>query len=144
MNLNQITLPATDIAESIAFYQKMGFTLIVNSPHYARFECPEGDATFSVHLAESGGTDTGVVVYFECQDLDRRAAALQARGFDFTKLPTDEPWLWREARLRDPAGNMICLFWAGEKSQESAMAGPGSGLINRPSRRRFAAQQLNR
>lgn len=29
--------------------------------------------------------------------------------------PQAQPWLWREARLRDPAGNPICLFHAGER-----------------------------
>ena len=32
----------------------------------------------------------------------------------FDRLPTDERWLWREARLKDPAGNVLCLFHAGE------------------------------
>lgn len=114
MNLNQVTLPATDVAASVAFYRRMGFTLIVDSPHYARFECPRGEATFSVHQSESTCPDTGVVVYFECEDLDHQVAALQARGLAFHSPPTDEPWLWREARLRDPAGNVICLFHAGE------------------------------
>ncbi|MGQ0800630.1 MAG: VOC family protein [Pseudomarimonas sp.] len=114
MNLNQVTLPAADIAASVAFYQQFGFTLIVSSPHYARFECPEGDATFSVHLADALPKDSGVVVYFEFADLDGRVASLQALGVSFSKLPTDERWLWREARLRDPAGNVICLYWAGE------------------------------
>ncbi len=114
MNLNQVTLPATDIAASVAFYERLGFGLIVSSPHYARFECPEGEATFSVHLAEALPRDSGVVVYFECADLDRRVASLLALGVIFSKLPTDERWLWREARLSDPAGNVICLYWAGE------------------------------
>ncbi len=114
MKLNQVTLPASDVAQSVEFYQLMGFNLIVNSPHYARFECPEGDSTFSVHFTEDVGRETGVVVYFECANLDQRAAALQASGLSFIKLPSDEPWLWREARLNDPAGNVICLFWAGE------------------------------
>lgn len=93
----------------------MGFTQIVNSPpRYARFECPNGDATFSVHLVDKLVVDSGVVVYFECSSLDEQVAHLQAKGFEFTKLPTDERWLWREARLKDPAGNVICLFWAGE------------------------------
>jgi hydroxymethylpyrimidine/phosphomethylpyrimidine kinase len=30
------------------------------------------------------------------------------------QMPRDEDWLWREARLRDPAGNRICLYAAGE------------------------------
>lgn len=96
------------------FYKGMGFALLVSAPHYARFECPEGDSTFSVHLTTGSCQDTGVVVYFECSDLDQRVASLQALGFAFSQLPTLERWLWREARLQDPAGNVICLFWAGE------------------------------
>jgi catechol 2,3-dioxygenase-like lactoylglutathione lyase family enzyme len=114
MNLNQVTLPATDVEASIAFYQQLGLTLIVRSPHYARFECPDGEATLSVHLADAPGPHSGVVVYFECDDVDGRVAELQARGLTFSKPPTDERWQWREARLSDPAGNAICLFRAGE------------------------------
>lgn len=114
MNLNQVTLPTTDIQLSAAFYRGMGFTQIVSSPHYARFECPEGEATFSVHLTDDPVPDTGVVVYFECTKLDDKVTQLQAKGFEFLKLPTDERWLWREARLKDPSGNLLCLFWAGE------------------------------
>lgn len=114
MNLNQVTLPAESIDASVAFYTGMGFRLIVLSPHYARFECPEGDATFSVHLSVEPPVARGVVVYFECSDLDARVAELQARGYVFSKPPTDERWLWREARLQDPSGNILCLFRAGE------------------------------
>ena len=114
MNLNQVTLPATDIEQSASFYRGMGFAQIVSSPHYARFECPEGDTTFSVHLTDEPTPDTRVVVYFECATLDDKVTQLQAQGFEFLKLPMDERWLWREARLKDPAGNTLCLFWAGE------------------------------
>lgn len=115
MNLNQVTLPTTDLDHSVAFYRGMGFTLIVHSPpRYARFECPDGDTTFSLHLVDHPTDNTGVVVYFECVDLDAKVDGLIAAGFEFTKLPTDERWLWREARLTDPSGNVICLFLAGE------------------------------
>ena len=36
MNLNQVTLPSTNIEQSIAFYRGMGFTLIAESPHHVR------------------------------------------------------------------------------------------------------------
>ena len=26
----------------------------------------------------------------------------------------NQPWLWREARLLDPSGNVVCLYRAGE------------------------------
>jgi len=41
-------------------------------------------------------------------------AALVAAGFPFRKLPRDEAWMWREARLRDPSGNGVRLFHAGD------------------------------
>lgn len=114
MNLNQVTLPALDFDRSVAFYRQLGFTLIVHAPpRYARFECPEGDSTFSLHAVPEPTTDSGVVVYFECADLDARVRQLLAAGVEFTQLPADQRWLWREARLRDPSGNELCLYWAG-------------------------------
>ena len=113
MNLNQVTLPAANVARSIAFFEAMGFRLIVDArPRYARFECPTGDATFSLHEA-TPHAESGVVVYFECEQLDTQVAQLVAIGFVFDQAPTDKSWLWREARLRDPSGNVICLFHAG-------------------------------
>ena len=113
MTLNQVTLPALDVAASVAFYTRMGFTQIVDAPHYARFECPDGDATFSVHRVDRVASDTGVVVYFECDDLDERVRSLEARGIAVVSGPRDERWLWREARLADPSGNALCLYHAG-------------------------------
>jgi catechol 2,3-dioxygenase-like lactoylglutathione lyase family enzyme len=108
-------LPARDVAASVAFYRRMGFTQIVDSPHYARFECPDGEATFSVHKMEpeQGLADSHVMVYFETAALDDEVKRLQAAGFVFDQEPRDERWLWREARLKDPSGNVICLYWAG-------------------------------
>ena len=114
MNLNQVTLPVTDVGRSVEFYRGMGFTLIVDSPDYARFECPDGDSTFSVHAVTPPVESSGVVVYFETAALDSVVSALQEREVVFDQLPTDQRWLWREARLRDPDGNILCLFYAGE------------------------------
>jgi catechol 2,3-dioxygenase-like lactoylglutathione lyase family enzyme len=115
VNLNQVTLPTTRFERSVAFYRGLGFILVVHAPpRYARFECPDGDSTFSLHSVDALAASTGVVVYFECADLDRRVADLLQSGFEFSTLPTDEPWLWREARLADPSGNVICLYHAGD------------------------------
>lgn len=115
MRLNQITIPALDVAPSIEFYQGIGLRLIVKSlPHYARLETPEGESTFSLHHVGSVAHETGVVVYFECPDLDSKVKQLQGQGYVFDQQPKDERWLWREARLRDPSKNVVCLYWAGE------------------------------
>jgi predicted enzyme related to lactoylglutathione lyase len=114
MNLNQVTLPATDVARTAEFYRTLGFTQIVSDlPSYARFECPDGGATFSLQRVDCVAKDSGVVVYFECQDLDATCRNLLERGIRFDSMPTDQSWLWREAHLHDPEGNVICLYHAG-------------------------------
>lgn len=113
MNLNQVTVAVTDVARAIDFYAALGLRLIVrNLPGYARFECPDGESTFSVHQVERM-TPSQTVVYFECEDVDAKVAALQRAGIAFTAAPVDQPWRWREAYLADPDGNTICLFHAG-------------------------------
>jgi len=114
VNLNQVTLPAVDLAASVAFYRTLGFRLIVDTPHYARFECADGGATFSLHVVNAMPADSGILVYFEHEALDELVAELKGKGVVFTQEPADQRWLWREARLRDPAGNALCLYWAGE------------------------------
>ncbi|MBW3558880.1 MAG: VOC family protein [Proteobacteria bacterium] len=114
MILNQVTLPALDYEASVAFYRRLGLTQIVHAPpRYARFE-GQGGATLSIHIVEGAPTPPGVVVYFESSTLDDTVARLQSEGVQFDRGPQDETWLWREARLRDPAGNELRLYAAGE------------------------------
>lgn len=113
MNLNQVTLPVREMEPATAFYRRLGFTQIVDTPHYARFECPDGDATFSLALNEDA-FDNGAIIYFESDRLDAWVAELAERGIEFEQMPTDMRYLWREAVLRDPSGNRIKLYHAGE------------------------------
>ena len=113
MRLNQVTLSARNITESIAFYRLLGLRLIVQAPHYARFECPDGEATLSLHLDEVFSGGSGAIVYFEHDVLDVLVQQLEARGVVFDSRPQDQSWLWREAYLTDPSGNRLCLFQAG-------------------------------
>ncbi|MGV1682718.1 bifunctional hydroxymethylpyrimidine kinase/phosphomethylpyrimidine kinase [Sphingopyxis sp. NJF-3] len=111
--LNQITLPATDYAASVAFYKQMGLTQIVDSAEngYARFEAANG-VTLSIHFGD--GAAGGATAYLESGALDAWVAYLARRGVRFDAMPKDEEWGWREARLTDPAGNRLCLYQAGE------------------------------
>ena len=114
MDLNQVTLPATDVGRSADFYRSLGFTQIVaNLPSYVRFEC-QGGSTFSLHHVDSVVADPGVVVYFECAELDKTCDELVSRGIKFDSAPRNQRWLWREAYLRDPDGNVLCLYQAGK------------------------------
>lgn len=114
MRLNQVTAPAADLAASIAFYELLGLKLIVRSERYARFELPEGDATFSLHVVNGAiPRENAPQLYFECS-VDAEVARLQRAGVTIERGPQLQPWLWYEAWLRDPAGNAICLYKAGD------------------------------
>ncbi len=114
MNLNQITVPVKDVASSILFYESIGLRLIVKAlPHYARFVCSNG-TTFSVHHVIETPQGEGIWVYFEVDNLDDTVQALEAKGVVFESSPKDQPWLWREASLKDPDGNHLILYYAGK------------------------------
>ncbi len=114
MELNQVTLSVTDIPRAVAFYKLLGFKQIVDAPHYARFECRPDGPSFSVHLAGAPASNDGVVIYFECEDVDEEVERLRSAGIKLEAEPVDQSWLWREAYLRDPDGYRICIYRAGE------------------------------
>lgn len=115
MNLNQITIPSLDVIKATEFYKKLSLILIVDAlPRYVRFECPNGDSTFSIHKVDQLPKGEGISIYFEVEDLDYEVNILKEKGITFTNEPEDKPWLWREAHLKDPDGNQIILFNAGD------------------------------
>jgi hydroxymethylpyrimidine/phosphomethylpyrimidine kinase len=112
--LNQVTVTGTNYERSVEFYTKLGLKQIVdNPPDYARFETA-GGGTFSVQIDPEETVNATTAVYFECDDLDDRVEKLARSGIPFEHGPRNQPWMWREARLRDPDGNIIFLYKAGE------------------------------
>lgn len=114
MNLNQITIPSQNVPRTIAFYEKLGAKCIVHSQdQYARFEAPEGDTTFSIHYSERLSGE-GIWLYFEVPDVAQKVSELKTKGIIFETEATPQSWLWIEARLKDPDGNVIIIYHAGE------------------------------
>ena len=113
--LNQVTVTGTNYERSVEFYSRLGLSQIVDSPEngYARFETA-GGATFSVQIDPEEKIIATTAVYLECDDLDECVELLARSGIAFEHGPRNQPWMWREARLRDPDGNIIFLYKAGE------------------------------
>ncbi len=111
MNLNQVTISVDDFNASFEFYKKLGLVPIVRSEHYARF-VSDNNATFSIHTKDE--SFSGTVIYFECEDIDAKVNELKSQGFEFTDELENKEWLWREIHLKDPDGNILCLYFAGE------------------------------
>jgi len=104
-----------NVEKSIDFYEKLGLRLIVKSlPNYARFECQEGNSTFSLHRIDKQQKTGGIWIYFEVQNLDDCVNTLIDKGIVFDELPNDKSWLWREARLKDPDNNQLIIYFAGD------------------------------
>jgi len=118
-SLNHVTVGCRDYAASVNFYKALGLSLIVDSPSkgYGRFEAPNG-VTFSIYQHDDIATST--IIYFESKRLDAWVTELVSQGYAFEQLPQDESWGWREARLLDPAGNIVCLYKAGENRRYPA------------------------
>jgi catechol 2,3-dioxygenase-like lactoylglutathione lyase family enzyme len=117
MRLNHVMVAVSDLDRAVDFYRRLGLRQIVGgTADYARFELPEGGGTFSLHVVGTGTPppESLTEIGFECDDLDKRVASLKEAGFEFIHDIIDQPYLWREARLRDPDGNVILLFHAGQ------------------------------
>jgi catechol 2,3-dioxygenase-like lactoylglutathione lyase family enzyme len=119
MRLNQVTVPLVDYERSVAFYKQLGLKLIVDAPpRYARFELPESDggepSTFSIARVEGWQGGDWPEIWFESDRLDDLVAELKAKAIKFESEPEMKTYLWRVAHLRDPAGNRISLYHAGQ------------------------------
>lgn len=114
MNLNHVTIYSDKPLPTVEFFEKLGLIRIVDSlPRYARLQCPDGDSTLSVHVSESGVNAENIVLYFECENLEAEILRLKSLGIELDGDLADRPWLWREAYIKDPNGNSVCLFHAG-------------------------------
>lgn len=115
MNLNQVTIPSLDVEKATQFYKILGLKLIVDAlPRYVRFECPDGEATLSIHKVNELPKGNGITIYFEDENLDTLVSNLKQKEITFINDPEDKTYLWREAHLKDPDGNHIILFYAGK------------------------------
>ncbi|CAN5172641.1 MAG: bifunctional hydroxymethylpyrimidine kinase/phosphomethylpyrimidine kinase [Pseudomonadota bacterium] len=115
LRLNQVTVTGKDYRKSVDFYRALGLRQIVDSQQngYARFETA-GGTTLSVQIDAEETISPTTAIYFECDDLDERVEKLARSGIAFEHGPRNQPWMWCEARLRDPAGNIIFFYHAGE------------------------------
>lgn len=119
VRLSHVTLQASDIARSRAFYLALGFELIVDEAHYCRFlarvdEGP-GDETLSIehHAPPIRPAAQLGLEFSSAAALDAFVAALPGRGVAVAEGPIDRTWLWRDARVFDPDGHEWMLFFAG-------------------------------
>lgn len=115
MNLNQVTIPSVDVEKATVFYKTLGLNLIVDAlPRYVRFECPNGDSTFSIHKVNTLSKGNGITLYFEVENLETTVFKLKQEGITFKTEILKQSWLWNEVHLNDLDNNQIIIYHAGE------------------------------
>ena len=115
--IGQIALSVGDMARSIAFWRDtVGLKFLFEAPNVAFFDV--AGVRLMLGQNESGGAKpSGVVLYFEVDDLDAAFGALRDRGAAveqpngephfIAKLGAKELWM---AFLRDPDGHLFALM----------------------------------
>lgn len=114
MRIAHAILHVADIPRARAFYETIGFQLIVSADHYCRFIVGEG-TTLSIERHDAP-IAASAPTYFEfdaAEALDSEIARLAKAGLAIAEAPNDKKWLWREARLIDPDGHILIYFFAG-------------------------------
>ena len=107
-------LPSRDLAETRAFYARLGFEAWFGGRDWPEYEIlSRGD--FVVHFYLRAALDpfaSDSMCYWRVPDARRlhaelATAALPAAGIPRLTPPEDQPWGMREFALVDPSGNLL-------------------------------------
>jgi len=102
-----ITLCVSDIERSKAFYENvLGLDKKYKYPSYVGFQCGGIEIGLRPKERLEIGKDAASIQFF-VDDVDQTCAQLKAKGVEFAVEPHDEPWGGRQAKFRDPDGNIL-------------------------------------
>jgi catechol 2,3-dioxygenase-like lactoylglutathione lyase family enzyme len=122
MELTHIWLLVEDMPRALGFYRDtLGLTVAADLGGFVELNANE---RFLLSLFERGGmreSEPGIPIspvagqhaalVFEVKGLDAYCVDLRAHGVEFASAETDHPeWGLRTAFLRDPDGNLLCLY----------------------------------
>ena len=118
--ISAVVLFVADINKSVLFYEEvLGLKVVAREPKFAAFkmdgqdfalnELSEGAELVNVpepgFEAQTGKVDRALLCA-RVDDVDAAYEALKAKGVEFTRPPTSQPWGIRAAYFKDPDGNI--------------------------------------
>jgi catechol 2,3-dioxygenase-like lactoylglutathione lyase family enzyme len=100
-----LSLPVSDVARSVAFYQQFGFQVEHYGPQFALLRLGEGTLGLfkSEALEQTHTLRERIHIELSTDHLDELYGELQGRGVIFLEPPHDEPWE-RAMATPDPDG----------------------------------------
>jgi uncharacterized protein len=137
---NIITLGVHDFARERAFYQQLGWPIVVDSDDFLVFEL-RGALLALFRLDQlardahtqaapsSPGIRTSVIICVDrAAEVDELAAHARAAGAPLTKEPTDAEFFeGRDAYFADPEGNYWEIAWSADSNPVVAAARRAAG-----------------
>jgi catechol 2,3-dioxygenase-like lactoylglutathione lyase family enzyme len=91
------------------YIRVIGLSKAWQSDDFVLLEGTDG-ARLGLHRGMSLSEPEKVQIHFEVPDVNRAYERLTSQGIDFHQSPTDTPWGYRVATLRDPVGHTVELF----------------------------------
>ena len=119
--IDNIGICTTDIARSVVFYQRLGFSeayrndrgvlMTAGSAHLFIFATRQNDPPPVVRQLGLFDNPPGIDhISLAVADVDGLYSALRAAGVQFGSPPEDQSWGARMVGLKDPDGNNIYLL----------------------------------
>jgi catechol 2,3-dioxygenase-like lactoylglutathione lyase family enzyme len=87
----------------------LGLTVADETARFVRLADHTGKPCVAFHIGEPIEHPEQAQLHFEVDDVDTEYERLRAAGLKFDEPPTDKPWGWRVAAVRDPAGHTVEL-----------------------------------
>ena len=105
-----LELPATDIARSAAFYQRVfGWRIRQRGNGSTAFDDAVGEVSGTWVLGRQPSSQPGLLVYVMVDSVSSTLEAIVASGGEIVQpIGADAPEI--TARFRDPAGNVLGLY----------------------------------
>lgn len=119
LRFNHAMIYTRAVGALLRFYKEtLGFELIESMEgEYARLKSRGSDTTIAIHNFKSESplhTGGGIRIYFEVPALYEFCTSLEEKGVEFMQRAEKMPWGWDHAYLKDPDGNEISLYSAGD------------------------------
>jgi catechol 2,3-dioxygenase-like lactoylglutathione lyase family enzyme len=108
-SISAVTLATTDMAASVAFYERLGFHLLYGGGATAFTSFRVGGGYLNLQADDAWippGTVWGRVIFY-VDDVDAMYERALAAGMTPSTQPADAPWKERYFHIRDPDGHEL-------------------------------------
>src|SRR5687768_4352036 len=110
VRLGHVTLRVRDLATARDWYaHNLGLRDVARRPDFVLLGAEDGPR-LGLRAGEPVGDPDRVHLHFEVADVDALYEAIRLRGVAFESPPTNMPWGFRIATLRDPDGHTVALY----------------------------------